>query len=273
MIFPYPNETNYNQRLGAWLISNELSPYQKPECLPEPYPDVPPYKHPTNYQSVSNTLNYEIQRSRNASNCPPVWFGSPINVAIEVLKDHEMRLDRFSDQEKTVKDLKVKLAERSGALAAGLEATNSTVTNVAAKVEEQGEKLIRVEAELSEKTAAFRKITAKSRKQRTTIRKLKTDLTETQEKVAAISGQLREAQAKAEEDKIRQQHEFEQQMREMNDKFREMQMQMMANQEKQQEMKKQLNDHQLAQARLEVVNARDDLQNREKEPGNSSSSI
>ena len=71
--FPYPNETNYNQRLGAWLISNGLSPYQKPECLPEAYLEVPSYKHPTNYQTVSNTLNYQIQRSRNASNRPPIF--------------------------------------------------------------------------------------------------------------------------------------------------------------------------------------------------------
>ena len=183
---------------------------------------------------------------------PFLAFCQPINVAIEVLKDHEWRLDRFSDQEKIIKDIKVCLAERSGALAAGLEATNSTVTHVAAKVEEQGEKLIRVEAELSEKTATFRRIKAKSKKQRTTIRKLKTDLTKTQEKVEAISGQYREALALAEEKRRRE--ELEQQM---FNGFREMKILMEATQAELKEVKIQANEQQIAQSRQEAAHALD----------------
>lgn len=252
--FPYPNEQSYSQRLGAWLISNGLSPYQNPpECLPQAYPNVPPYISSANVNSVRGVMS--------SSSSPPYSTAATFNAVIAVLNDHALQLVRFSDQEKVLKKFDVLLSEKSHALEVGLQANNRLVTNVTAKVVEQGEKFIRLEAQLAEQSVVCRQLEVKSENQQKTINSLNNKLKKTRVKVKRISGQHLQMQALAGEEK-RRREALEQQMLAMNARFQEMENRIQGYQEKQVEMEKQMNDHQVAQSLLEAVNVQTDLKQR-----------
>ena len=164
------------------------------------------------------------------------------------LKTSSGSLIGLSTNNKKIKEIEVRLIENNRALKEDLEANNSTLSRVAAKVEDEREKLIRLEAQLSEKSEICRRLEVKSKKQKKINNKLATNLKETQEKVERLNLQFL-----AREDTRRlQQQEFELQMQLMTDKYREMQLGMQAAQIELNELKKQVTDQQITNSLIKL---------------------